>query len=174
MKVTFRPATLHDAERITYIYNQAVRNKCCCDTETVTVLERMPWIRSHIGKEHYPLYVGEVSDPLGESYPEVIGYGYLTEYRFGRPAVSGTAEVSYFLDFKYHRMGLGTKFLSFLEDEARRLGFDTLIAILMSSNDASIGLLRKSGYELWGSMPDCVRIGDLITDHIYYGKKISG
>ena len=166
MNISFRKAELKDADVITDIYDQAVRNRCLCDTEEVTTEERLPWIKDHM-KDRYPLFVGECDG-------EVFGYGYLTEYRFGRPAVSSTAEVSYYLDFRWHGKGLGTMFLEFLEEEARSRDFDTLVAILMASNEKSVGLLKKCGYELWGSIPDAVRIGDLITDHVYYGKKING
>ena len=164
--VTFRKARLEDAARITDIHNQAVVNRCCCDTETCTVEERTPWIKAHMNAgDRYPLYVGEADG-------EIFGYGYLTEYRFGRPAVAGTAEVSYFLDFAWHGQGLGQAFLEFLMEEARGIGFENLVAILMASNARSVGLLRKLGFELWGSMPDAVKIGDLVTDHVYYGLKI--
>ena len=164
-EVVFRRARLEDATKITDIFNQAVTNRCCCDTETFTVEERTPWIKAHMGKDRYPLFVGEVDG-------EVFGYGYLTEYRFGRPAVAGTAEVSYFLDFGWHGQGLGQAFLEFLIEEARGIGFENLVAILMASNARSIGLLKKLGFELWGSMPNAVKIGDLVTDHVYYGLKI--
>ena len=110
---------------------------------------------------------------IGEADGQIFGYGYLTEYRFGRPAVSGTAEVSYYLDFSYHGRGMGEAFLRFLMDEGRRIGFENLVAILMASNEASVGLLKKCGFELWGSVPDAVKIGDLVTDHIYYGIKLN-
>ena len=164
--VTFRKARLEDAARITDIHNQAVVNRCCCDTETCTVEERTPWIEAHMNAgDRYPLYVGEADG-------EIFGYGYLTEYCFGRPAVAGTAEVSYFLDFAWHGQGLGQAFLEFLIEEARAIGFENLVAILMASNARSVGLLQKLGFELWGSMPDAVKIGDLVTDHVYYGLKI--
>ena len=59
-----------------------------------------------------------------------------------------------------------------LIEEARGIGFENLVAILMASNARSVGLLRKLGFELWGSMPDAVKIGDLVTDHVYYGLKL--
>ncbi len=167
MKIEFRKASISDASSITDIYNQAILSRSTCDTEPFTYEERLPWIKAHLAEpDRYPLFIGEADG-------QIFGYGYLTEYRFGRPAVSGTAEVSYYLDFSYHGRGLGEAFLRFLMDEGRRIGFENLVAILMASNEASVGLLKKCGFELWGSVPDAVKIGDLVTDHIYYGIKLN-
>ena len=163
--MTIRKAVPEDALRIAEIYNQAVLGKCTCDSIPLTVEEKAEWLRPHIGSDRYPVYVS-----LIDGY--VMGYGYLSEYRFGRPAVAGTAEVSYYLDFDFLGKGHGTEFLDYLIEEARKIGFTSLVAILMGSNDASIALLKKFGFELWGSMPDTVVIGDLVTDHVYYGLKI--
>lgn len=163
--VTYRKATISDTAKLTEIYNQAIRTgNCTCDIYPVTVDARKMWVESHLC-QRYPLYVCEVKG-------EVVGYGYLSEYRFGRPAVSSTAEVSYYIDFKWHCRGLGTGLLRFLKSEAQKIGFETLIAILLGSNAPSIGLLKKCGFEQWGLLPGIVKIGNHRTDHVYYGMNL--
>jgi phosphinothricin acetyltransferase len=56
---------------------------------------------------------------------------------------------------------------------APEFGFSVLIAILLSKNPASIGLLEKHGFSCWGAMPGIAKIGDQTADHLYYGLKLA-
>lgn len=163
----FRKSAVSDAERFTEIYNQAIAAKnCTCDTEFVTVAQRREWIESH-EKEPYPVFTCLLDN-------EIAGYTYFTPYRNGRNAVRKTVEISYYLDFAMHGQGIGSFLLEFMIKEAKKRGFIALIAILVSSNERSIALLEKYGFSEWGRMPRIVCLEDGWSDHLYYGKNLTG
>jgi phosphinothricin acetyltransferase len=57
--------------------------------------------------------------------------------------------------------------------QAPKLGFKALIAILMEPNAASIALLKKFGFQLWGNMPGILEVDGKSYDHQYYGVYVS-
>jgi len=159
-----RKAKQEDLERITDIYNQAIlTNRCTADTETFTVEERQFFFDDH-NNDAYPLYVVEED--------EVIGYVYLSAYR-KRKAMIKTVEVSYYIDQRHLGKGVGTMLLSHAINEAKALGYETLVAILLDINKASIGLLKKFDFAEWGRMPGIAEFETYTCDHIYYGLKLS-
>lgn len=163
--MNIRLALTADAPRLREIYNQAIRSqRCTCDTAEVTLEERLAWMESHNCRE-YPLFVCEEDGA-------VMGYGYLSPYRFGRAALAHVAEVSYYLDFDYVRRGHGRTLLTFLEQQAKALGYETLCAVLVGTNPASIALLESRGFTRWGCFSGVVHLGGQRTDHLYYGKTL--
>jgi len=80
--------------------------------------------------------------------------------------------MSYYVDSGERGKGLGSQLLEHTIGAAPDYGFSVLIAILLSKNQASIELLRKFGFEEWGSMPGIALIGDQHADHLYYGRKL--
>lgn len=160
-----RLAIEYDLKDLTEIYNQAIlRGTCNAFTETFEVEDRRDWFESHQNKQ-YPLYVYEKDE-------RAVGFVYFTAYRPGRLAMRGTAEISYYVHEDFQGMGIGSQLMEFGLERAEGLGFDTLIAILLSVNKGSIALLGKFGFEEWGRLPGAVRLSNGICDHLYYGRKI--
>ena len=165
MELHIRRAVAADLERLTSIYNQAVEaGYCTCDTESFSEQERAAWFSVN-ENERTPVFIGEIEG-------KVVGYAYLSLYRGGRPAVKDTAEISYYLDFDYIGKGIGGKLFEYTLQTAKILGYENLVAILLSCNEASIGLLEKFGFEEWGRMKDVAHINGAVHSHLYYGKKI--
>ena len=164
-KIQMRAATPEDALRFMEIYNQAIaQGSCTCDTEPVSLQNRLDWIREHQGSR-CPIFACLQGG-------QVIGYSYLTAYRPGRRAVENVAEVSYYLDFSAHGQGIGSWMLQRTIQKAEERGFTTLIAILVESNEKSIALLRKFGFAEWGRLPGIVSLGGRHLDHLYYGRHL--
>ncbi len=154
-----------DLKDLTEIYNQAIlKGTCNAFTEIFEVEDRRAWFDSHQNEE-YPLYVYEKDS-------QAVGFAYFTAYRSGRLAMRGTAEISYYVHEDYQGMGIGSQLMGFALERAVSLGFDTLIAILLSVNEGSIALLRKFGFEEWGRLSGAVKLSVGICDHLYYGRKI--
>lgn len=165
MELLIRRAVREDLPRLTAIYNQAIQDgNCTCDTEIFTVQEREGWFFGH-QEEKYPILVCQV-----DGY--VAGYGYLTPYRPGRQAVAHVAEISYYLDFAYHRQGLGSRLMETLMKYAKDHGITVLLTFLLGSNRASIGLLTKYGFSQWGCFPAVVSLGGGEIDHVVYGRRL--
>lgn len=113
----------------------------------------------------YPLYVLEIDQCIDR-------YIYLSPYRPGRFAMRHTAEVSYYLHPNFHGKGLGSQMLSFITDEAKKFGIKSLVAILLSINLPSIGLLKKHQFEEWGHLPNIVDFNGSPCSHLYYGLQL--
>lgn len=161
-----RKAVKNDLERITEIYNQAIiSKKATADMEVFKEDQRMQWFLIHSNNERTPIYVYEDECTLA-------GYCSLSAYRPGRQALESIAEISYYIDYSYHRRGFGSKLVQYAIDEARKLGYKNLLAILLSCNDSSQALLKKYGFEHWGTLPNIVYINDKIYSHYYYGLKL--
>jgi phosphinothricin acetyltransferase len=159
-----RLAQWTDLKSINKIYNQAVEEMfCTAHLHPVTMRQRESWFESH-DPERFPVYV------IAEQ-GNVTGWMSLTPYRTDRQALSHVAEVSYYVDRHHRRKGLGRLLVNQAIAVAPSYGFSVLIAILLSRNPASIGLLEKSGFSRWGTMPGIALIGDQVADHLYYGFK---
>lgn len=165
MDGNIRKSDVTDLEQLTEIYNQAILTKrCTCDMEVFSTEQRHEWFNEH-QNERYPVWVFEADR-------KVIGYASLSPYRTGRKALSNVCEISYYVDFYYHRNGIGTRLIDFTLKEAKIKGFRNAIAILLDCNISSIGLLKKFGFCEWGKMPEIAEFDDSTYSHLYFGRKL--
>lgn len=148
------------------IYNQAVvAGSQMADENTVSLKEKLPWLRQHTG-DHYVIYVATIDK-------KIVGYLALSPYRFGRAAFSKTAELCCYIDNSYQGKGIGTQLIQHAINKCSALKIESLIAILLSSNLASIAILRKFKFEKWGTMPNIAKMKNGSVDHLYYGKHLT-
>ncbi len=160
--LNIRFAREDDLSAILDIFNQAINSRNACGfTEEVDLEERQDWFADHNENSH-PIYIAEL-DGI------VVGYGSLSPYRPGRKAMRKVAEVSFFLDFNHHKKGIGSLLLKHMMADCPRLEINSLIAILLGTNEGSISLLKKHGFEEWGRMPKIIDFGEKVCDHLYYG-----
>jgi len=83
-----------------------------------------------------------------------------------------TAEISYYVRAADRGRGVATALVQHAIDQAPRLGKHVLFGILLERNDASIRLLKKCGFELWGRLPDVALIEGELVSHVYYGRSV--
>ncbi len=157
-----RLANITDIDSINEIFNQAVKAKHQTATlKPLSVEKQVEWFNDHdIDKD--PIFVIEKEN-------KVVGWCSLSAYRKGRQALSSLAEISYYFHSDYQGQGLGTQLMEFALQTAPKYGFKNLVAILFGHNKASIGLLEKFGFKLWGNLPQTVEIDGALYDHCYYG-----
>ena len=153
-----------ELDALVRIYNQAVEAGLTADTTPVDIAAKRDWFQEHSARQ-YPIYVAE-------SVGQVIGWSSLSLYRGGRSGVKKTAEISYYIDFAYHRKGMGRALVRHTIAAARERGFAHLIAILLESNSPSINLLESEGFACWGTMPAIVETRAGNIGHLYYGKHL--
>ena len=160
-----RIATLDDLPALVEIYNQAVDERfATADLRAVTAEQRRPWFDEH-DPATLPIYV---FDERGA----VLGWCSLSAYRAGREAVLRTAEISYYVARGARNRGVGSKLVQYAVNDAPRLEKGVLFAILLEKNRASIRLMERCGFELWGRLPDVAMIDGELVSHLYYGRRV--
>ena len=87
-------------------------------------------------------------------------------------ALSDTAEISYYVRGDSQGQGIGSALVEHAIREARHLGKRILFGILLERNEASIRLMHKCGFELWGRLPDVAAFDGDFVSHLYYGRKV--
>jgi phosphinothricin acetyltransferase len=161
-----REISTGDLEAVNEIYTQAVDAKfSTAHTEPLSMGEWAEWFRRH-DPDRYPVFVWEENN-------QVTGWISFSPYREGRKALQSTAEISYYVHPDHHRRGIGSALLEHAIQIAPDYEFKTLIAILLEPNIASIALLEKSGFMLWGDMPGIAEIDGRKYNHQYYGLHIA-
>jgi L-amino acid N-acyltransferase YncA len=160
-----RTATYSDLPAIVAIYNEAVHQRfATADLEPVAVDQRARWFSEHDAAS-LPIYVAERDGA-------VVGWCSLSAYRPGRAALRGTAEISYYVRADWRGRGVGTALIHHAIQDAPRLGKQVLFGILLERNTASINLMQKCGFELWGRLPDVASIDGELVSHVYYGRRV--
>jgi phosphinothricin acetyltransferase len=153
-----RRATTADLPAITAIYNDAIINTTATfDTELKSLEDRADWLASH--GERYPVLVAECEG-------EVVGWSSLSQWS-QRRAYDGTAETTFYVAAQHRGRGIGRALKAAIIDEARRLGFHSLIARVADGSDASLHLNERFGFRQVGTLREVGRkFGRLLDVHI--------
>ncbi|MBE0663469.1 MAG: N-acetyltransferase [Bacteroidales bacterium] len=159
--VTIRLAVPEDLQAIDEIYNQAIEIKATAHTSPLTIEERKSWFEYH-EPALFPVYVAVANDA-------VIGWISFSPYRSGRQALKFTAEISYYIHRDFWSRGVGSQLLEFAINEAPKLNFSVLIAILLEHNKASVSLLKKFAFEKWGFLHEVAEYDHNKCGQYYYG-----
>jgi len=101
----------------------------------------------------YPAFVIEL-DKI------IVGFCFLRAYN-PFSTFKNTAEVSYFIDYRYFGKGLGRMALDKLITEAQNMEISTLLANVSSKNDQSLSFHKKNGFVECGRFP---RIGNKFNE----------
>lgn len=165
-EIKIRLAKLSDLPSIVDIYNQAIRSQFATgDLTEFDVEERQEWFNK-FNKDKYPIYIAEINN-------NVVGYCTLSPYRPGREAMASVAEISYYVDFSFHGKGVGTALFNYAISDCKRIGKDSLLAILLDINNTSIRILKKFGFKQWGHFPNIINFNGKYCGHLVYGLKIT-
>ena len=139
VKPKIRLATFKDLAAIVKIYNQAINSKTTTgDLQEFTVNERTDWFQK-FSSDEYPIYVAALQE-------KIIGYATLSPYRTGRKAMERIAEISFYIDYKHHNLGIGSALIQHCIDDCPRINKESLLAILLDINTSSVQLLKKFGF----------------------------
>jgi len=156
--VNIRRATPEDAAAIAEIYNEAVLTTVATfDIEPKSVADRAEWLRQHA--DPYPVLVAELAG-------QVVGFSALAPYS-DRAAYRETAETALYVHSTHRGQGIGRQLKTAIIDEARQLGFHSLIARISDGSDASLHLSREAGFRDVGTLKEVGRkFGRLLDVHI--------
>jgi L-amino acid N-acyltransferase YncA len=157
--VQVRKARITDLPAIVEIYNQGVEDGIAtCDLSDFTPDERYGWFNDHQGR--YPLWVAEYANA-------VIGWTTLSPYDV-KACFSLTAMFSTYVHREARGRGVGTILRRHLIEEARKLGFHTIVNRVFAVNERSIALAKKFGFTQVGHMREIVYRDGQFIDCVFF------
>lgn len=153
-----RQAGPGDAAAIAAIYNEAIRTTTATfDTEEKSPEDRLRWLEDH--DERHPVLIAERDG-------EACGFASLTKWS-DRPAYHRTVESSFYVAERFRGQGVGRALKQKLVDEARRLGYHTLLARVAEGSEASMHLNKSFGFQYVGTMKEVgFKFGRWLDVHI--------
>jgi L-amino acid N-acyltransferase YncA len=162
-----RTARADDLPLIVDIYNSTIASReVTADTEPVSVQSRQTWFDDHT-PERRPLWVIHRSGD-----PEIVGWMSYSNF-YGRPAYSGTAEVSIYVAEAWRGKGVGRYCLEQAIEFAPRIAVHTLLGFIFGHNAPSLALFRKYGFDTWAQLPRVANLDGVERDLIILGKRVA-
>ncbi len=164
MDLRFEYAKRNDLEKIVATYNSSIPSRLAtADLEPVSVESKIAWFDAH----------NENDRPLWKLICDGEYAGWMSFNSFyGRPAYSGTVEVSIYLENKFHGRGLGSKCLEKAIDEAPKLKIHTLLGFIFGHNEVSLKLFYKYEFSKWAHFPEVANMDGKMRDLIILGRKV--
>ena len=168
-----RLATPGDLPAIVAIYNSTIASReVTADTEPVSVESRLAWFEHHDAARR-PLWVIEADDPNNLSRaPAMLGWLSYSDF-YGRPAYSGTAELSIYIAAEWRGKGIGHYCLAQALAHAPAIGVHTLLGFIFGHNTASLALFDKFGFATWATLPKVANLDGIERDLIILGKRVA-
>ena len=155
-----RRAIIEDLPELLDIYNYEVEHGVATfDEVPQTYEQRKEWFNAHQGK--YMLIVKELDG-------KVAGYASVSKL-FPKPAYDISGEVSVYVAKAFRGQGIGKELLKELLARTKEEGtFDSLFSLITGTNEASIYLHEKLGFEYAGILKNSgVKFGRHLDVAIY-------
>ena len=159
--LTIRRAAVSDVDAIMEIYNEAILTTTATfDIEPKSREDRLQWFEDH--DQRHPVLVAELEG-------RVVGWACLNHWN-PRDAYQDTAETSFYVKEEHRGKGVGRRLKQAIIDEARQLGYHTLIAGATEGSDASKHLNKSFGFEVVGTFREVGRKFGKVLDVTYFQK----
>lgn len=152
-KVEIRRASPLDAEAITRIYNQGIRDRVATfETRERSPEEILPWVRD----EGHPVLVAEVGS-------EVVGWVAASAYR-DRACYAGIAEFSVYVGREARGRGIGDTLMVAFLPALEEAGFWKVLSRIFPENTASLRLCARHGFREVGVYEKHARLDGVWRD----------
>nr|WP_231679303.1 GNAT family N-acetyltransferase [Campylobacter showae] len=169
------------------MYNASVLERNATATlHPVGIEEREAWFDAHEATNR-PIYVlREICkgkfDSDGENFGaqkiaatnqkgEILAWGSLSDYH-PREGYRITAEISVYVAPGARGKGLGGRLVNFMLERAPEFGIKNIVALIFSSNAASLNLFAKFGFARWGELPEVCDMCGKLESLTILGKKL--
>lgn len=157
--MNIRSALPTDLPAILEIYNEAVLNTTAtADYDLQTLEARTNWYEERMAAG-YPVFVAEKDG-------KVTGWSALNPYK-PRIGYRFTAEVSIYIAPDYRGQGIGKALLPPLISAARAQGLHTLVAVIDGSNEISMRLHARFGFDKVGQVREAYTKFGVWLDAVY-------
>ncbi|PWD98494.1 GNAT family N-acetyltransferase [Marinilabilia rubra] len=161
MEVTFEKATLNDLVAIKEIYDYYI-------TETTATFHTHPISFEEL-REVIPFYDKRYPSFLVKVEDKTAGYCYLSSFK-KRQAYDRTAEATVYLKPEFCGQGIGFKTVTFLEEVAKKKNIKVLVGVITGTNENSIALFAKCGFEKCAHYKQVGQKFDELLDVVAYQK----
>lgn len=160
-----RNAEHRDADALARIYNQAMKPGANVTPRLVEVSreDRIAWLDS-------------LKPPCGawvyEREPgQIVGWCALVPFAV-RPRLPRIAELSVYVDERFRSGMVGAKLLAYVVNEARRLGFRSLISIASDKNVQSLSGCMAYGFRQMATLYEVGRVGGQLANATWLQKNL--
>ncbi|MFO0323046.1 MAG: GNAT family N-acetyltransferase [Bacteroidota bacterium] len=165
MEVLLTQAKRSDLEKIVSTYNSTIlSSNITADLEPVTVKSKLEWFKNHSITKR-PLWIILLNG-------EYAGWMSFSSF-YGRPAYDGTVEVSIYLEESTRGLGVGKACLNRAFSECSQLKIKTLLGFIFDTNEKSLKLFYKMGFEKWGHLPKIANMINQEVGLVIVGKRIT-
>jgi phosphinothricin N-acetyltransferase len=108
---------------------------------------------------------------IAKQKSEILAWSSLSDYH-PREGYRITAEISVYVAPGARGKGLGGRLVNFILENAPKFGVKNVVALIFSSNTASLNLFKKFGFARWGELPEVCDMGSKIESLTILGKKL--
>lgn len=115
--------------------------------------------------------LGEQKLGIAKQKGKILAWGSLSDYH-PREGYRITAEISVYVAPEARGKGLGGRLVNFILESAPKFGAKNVVALIFSSNAASLNLFAKFGFTRWGELPEVCDMGGKIESLTILGKKL--
>ncbi len=102
---------------------------------------------------------------------EILAWGSLSDYH-PHEGYRITAEISVYAAPEARGKGLGWRLVNFMLERAPEFGIKNIVALIFSSNAASLNLFAKFGFARWGELPEVCDMCGKLESLTILGKKL--
>ncbi len=161
-----RPALAKDLPAISAIYNDAVlKTTATYDYEPEPLSRREAWFEEH-RQMGLPIFVTTTASGT------VTGWSSLSPFH-RRPGFRFTVENSIYVAEEYRGQGLGSALMEPLISAGIQLGLHSIIAAVDASNQISVRLHQRFGFQEIGRFPEVGYKFDRWLDVLYLQRRLS-
>lgn len=159
MHIDIRTATQADLPMIVEIYNEGVEDGTAnCDLYGFTAAQKQAWFEVHGGR--YPIWVAILLETI-------VGWACLFPYET-KACFERSATFSTYVARSHRGKKVGSRLRQHTIEQAKQLGFHTLVNRVFVANEASIELAKKFGFQQVGRMQDLVYRNGSYQDCVFF------
>lgn len=166
MNIQIRPIDQKDLFTVRSILNDVILNKdSYLSDSTKSEKDILDWYYEHLNSNLYSIDVVEVDG-------ELAGWVSLSSFR-SIDGYNSTAELSVYVNPQFYRQGIASFMMDHIEQKSKmNPHIYKIISVITSTNEASIALHEKRGYETEGFFRKIAQKNGKLHDVLFMTKNV--